>query len=120
MALTGMHNMEAAFTCRGQNILDRLDRRPCKREIVAHLVDISSLPTKVSLHIDDEKERVLRTQITVVRPAIRIRRHVAFLHVRTIHGHSATWPSPPGCSWPSPPGCSISAALGATSANLAQ
>ena len=89
MALAGVHDVKAAFTSRGQDVLNRLDRRPRQREIIAHFVDIPPLPAKVDLHVDHQKKRVLRTQITVVRPTIRVSFYVALFHVRSVKAPGA-------------------------------
>ena len=79
MALARVDDMVALVAHRGEQRLDRLDRRARQREIVAHAVDISALAAEVGLHVDDDQRRIVGAPVAVIGPGIGIgldRRHV--------------------------------------------
>ena len=57
MAFASVHDMKAALAHGFEDALDGLDRRSREREIITHLIDISTLPTEVRLHVDDKEKR---------------------------------------------------------------
>ena len=72
MALARVHDVIAAGARGVEDTLDRRDRRAGQRQVVAHLVHVAALAAEVGLHVDDEHDGVLRTQVAVVRPGIGI------------------------------------------------
>ena len=55
MALARVDDVVALRAHGREQRLDRLDRRPRQREIVAHLVDIAALAAEIGLHVDDDE-----------------------------------------------------------------
>src|SRR5260221_5085510 len=81
MAFARVEDMKAERTDGIEDALDWLDRRPGQRQIVTHLIDVTSGTAEIRLHVDDEEDGVLRTQIAIVRPGIGIGFDVACVHV---------------------------------------
>jgi hypothetical protein len=84
MALARVDHVEAAGARRRQRRPNGLDRRARQREIVAHAIDVAPDAAEVGLHVDDDQRRVLRTQIAVIRPRIRLRFHVPLTRPRRL------------------------------------
>jgi hypothetical protein len=42
------------------------DRGTSERDVITHLVDIAAFAAKIGLHIDDEKDRIVRSEVTVI------------------------------------------------------
>ncbi len=80
MALAGVEHVEALLPHRLEQALDWLDGRACEREVVAHLVDIAADAAEIGLHVDDHERGVLRPQIAVIGPRIRLGLDVAVGH----------------------------------------
>src|SRR3984957_16087770 len=82
MPLAGMDHMKALEARGREDLFDRFDRRAGEREVVAHLVDIAADTAKVGLHVDNDQRGVLRPQVAIIRPRIRVSGDVA-LQCRT-------------------------------------
>ena len=81
MSLARVHDVVALRAGDREHVLNRPDRRPGERQVVAHRVDVSALAAEVGLHVDDQHDGVVRTQIAVVWPGIGIGLDMA-LHCR--------------------------------------
>ena len=53
-----------------ENALQRLDERPRRVDVVAHLVHITSMSTKVDLHIDQDDGRLRWVQVSIKREGV--------------------------------------------------
>jgi len=69
-----------------EDALDRLDGGAGEREIVAHLVHVTSRPAEIRLHVDDDEDGVLGPEVAVVRPRVWI-----CFYVTCSHGLTAGW-----------------------------
>ena len=72
MPLARMHHVITFCPCRIEHILNRADGRAREFQIITHLIDVSSFPAKVGLHVDYQHDCILRTQIAVKGPGIGI------------------------------------------------
>ena len=80
MAFTRVHDVKLAFASRFQDFLNRFNRSPRKGEIVSHFVDVPAFPAEISLHVNHQKGGLLRAQIAIIRPPIRIRFDLIVIH----------------------------------------
>ena len=53
-----------------ENALQRLDGRPRRVDVVAHLVHITTMATKVYLHVDQEDCGLRRVQVSIKREGV--------------------------------------------------
>src|SRR5205085_1255166 len=75
MSLAGMDDRVALGAHRREHARDRLNGGPGQRKVVAHRIDIAALAAEIGLHVDDDERGVLRLEIAVERPGIRISRN---------------------------------------------
>ena len=97
MAFARMDDVIAAGAHGRHHGADRLDRRTCQRQIVAHRVDIAADAAKVGLHVDDDERRRCRSQTSVEWPRVgsRADREARVLHLRhRIHSAASRCASP--------------------------
>ena len=93
--LARVKNLEPQRPRGGEHVLNRPDGRAGQREVITHFIHIPARPAKIRLHVNDQDHRVLRMQLTVERPRIRIGLDVFF------HAFIRRCPAPPA----PPPGC---------------
>jgi hypothetical protein len=70
VAFAGVDDVKTLRAHHREQLLDRLDRRPREREVIAHLVDIAADAAEIGLHVDDDERGVLRPQVAVVGPGV--------------------------------------------------
>ena len=63
MALPRMDDPHAAFPTRLEQARQRFDRRARLTDVVAHLGDVTSFPTKVRLHVDDHERNFIERNV---------------------------------------------------------
>jgi len=72
VAFTSVHYVKTFRACRLKNVLDRPNRRTGQGEIISHFIHVTSFSAEIGLHVDDQDHRILRAQIAIVRPGIRV------------------------------------------------
>src|SRR5271165_4915808 len=100
MPLAGVDDGIALGARRREQRLDRLDRRACQREVVAHGVDVAALAAKIGLHVDDDDGGVVWPPVAVPGPGVGV--GVEGRQRRLLYFSRVTWPSTvrPACLAP--------------------
>ena len=70
MTLARVNDSTARSTRRLENALQRFDGRPRRVDVVAHLVHITTVPTKVDLHVNEDDCRLRWVQVSIKREGV--------------------------------------------------
>src|SRR3989339_1037832 len=98
MAFAGVYHGVARQAQGCHPNFERFNRRARQRDVVTHLVDITTCATEVSLHVNDDERRVVGTQVTIKRPGVGIGDNKARHSGAPVMAGAATVPGTSGCA----------------------